>query len=295
MIRYETNLPEIIKKFLKKPDDQLSHIIDTNNFFIYRNGGCDVNFAFNKFFNKNIQPSSDFTIGSGISFTDEESQIIYSNEYLEILKKVSLLGIWGSFEKENRMLYYQENNIKMIDATCEIIEPYYYFKNEQNILNKILKNKRILIITSHINSVKHQIPFIDKIFYPYKIFENNTFIVLKPPVTYCGKSNNIVDWRDHLNNFYKELDIHKDEFDIALVAAGGYGVFICDYIYTNLKKNPIYIGGALQLFFGIMGNRWKPYFTKEKFIDFPNEYWLEKPLNDDIPKDANKVEDGCYW
>jgi len=178
---------------------------------------------------------------------------------------------------------------------CDIIEPYYYFKNEKNILKNILKNiiknKRILVISSHKKSIEHQLPFLDKIFEPYSIFENNTFIILKPPQTYCGNHNN-TDWSVHFNKFCKELDEVKDDFDIALVAAGGYGALICDYIFTNFNKSSIYIGGALQLYFGIMGNRWREYF---KFDTFPNSYWLDHPLPQDTPTNTKIVEDSCYW
>jgi len=28
---------------------------------------------------------------------------------------------------------------------------------------------------------------------------------------------------------------------------------------------------------------------------FPNSYWLEHPMSEDIPKNMQIVEEGCYW
>ena len=46
-------------------------------------------------------------------------------------------------------------------------------------------------------------------------------------------------------------------FYIALVSCGGFGMILSDYIYSELNKSTMYVGGALQLYFGIICNRWK--------------------------------------
>ena len=80
-------------------------------------------------------------------------------------------------------------------------------------------------------------------------------------------------------------------FDIALVAAGGYGMLIADFIFTELKKSVMYIGGALQLFFGIIGKRW---FDNNEILEMMNDNWI-RPDNEDKPANFVKVEKGCYW
>ena len=294
MIKFNNNLEKELIQYLQFPNKQNLHSIHVDRFMIFRQGGQETSFAFKKYNDNNQQPSDTITTGAGIYFVDEFSQRKYSKEYLELLKCVSLLGIWSRDETSERIRFYEDNNIKLMNATSEIIEPYYYFSKNNNILRNIIRNKRILVVSSHKKSIEHQIPFLDKIFAPYKIFENNSFTVIKPPQTHCGMDNKI-DWTEHLKKFYTELDEIKDQFDLALLSCGGYGIFISNYICNKLNKNSIYIGGSLQLFFGIMGNRWKPWFTLEKFKYFPNKYWLPKPLVDDIPENFSKCEDGCYW
>lgn len=291
---YYSNLEIALKKKLKEPEKQEKHFFDKEYFCIYRNGGQEIDFCFSWKKDNTIIPSSNITNGAGIYFENKESIKKYVETYFEIIKNITLLGVWTLYETPERLKIYEENNIKLINATSEIIEPYFYFHKEEQILRNILKDKRILIISSQEKSIKEQIPKIDFIFAPFKIFENCTFLTIKPPVTISGNHEN-KDWTFHLDKFYKELNTLNGQFDVALIAAGGYGPHITYHVYHEMKKSSIYIGGALQLFFGVMGNRWRPWLTKEKFTYFPNEYWLDHPLPEDIPLNSHSVENNCYW
>jgi hypothetical protein len=55
-------------------------------------------------------------------------------------------------------------------------------------------------------------------------------------------------------------EISKLEFDIALISAGSYAMYIGDFIHTSMKKNTIYIGGVLNVFFNIYGKRYDTIF-----------------------------------
>ena len=97
------------------------------------------------------------------------------------------------------------------------------------------------------------------------------------------------DWQEHLDGFLTQLQ--GVEFDIALVAAGGYGMLIADHIYTNLNRSAMYIGGALQLFFGVIGKRW---FDNKVILSLVNDHWI-RPSQEERPQHHTKVEKGCYW
>ena len=86
-------------------------------------------------------------------------------------------------------------------------------------------------------------------------------------------------------------EIQQTTFDVALVAAGGYGMLISDFMYTKMKKSVLYIGGALQLFFGVIGKRW---FDNKEILKIMNDRWV-RPCATDKPPQHTKVEKGCYW
>ena len=68
-------------------------------------------------------------------------------------------------------------------------------------------------------------------------------------------------------------------------------MLISDYLYTKMNISVLYIGGALQLFFGIIGKRW---FTNKDILTLMNDEWVRPDLTDK-PDNFTKVEKGCYW
>ena len=195
---------------------------------------------------------------AGILCTNMDSLKTYVKSYTDALKNNHLLGIWdGGLGKQGyevaKFIYDLKPSISYIPS-C-VLELFYFFeKSKYNSgkifykLNEYYKNKTILIITSHINSCKKQVENNNymKIFAPYNIFDNCTFKFVKPPITMGG--NNNIDWTIHFDKFKSDVNI-IGEFDIALVSCGGYGMPICNYIYKDLNKSCMYVGGPLQLFF----------------------------------------------
>ena len=87
-----------------------------------------------------------------------------------------------------------------------------------------------------------------------------------------------------------ENKIKDIEFDISIIGCGAYSFPLASFIKT-LGKKSIVLGGATQILFGIKGKRWD---NNAKINRFYNDYWV-RPMSNEIPKDANKVENGCYW
>ena len=86
-------------------------------------------------------------------------------------------------------------------------------------------------------------------------------------------------------------DIDKIDFDIALLGCGAYGMPLGSFIKTKKKKTAIYIGGGLQILFGIKGTRWD---SHEVVSNLYNSYWT-RPSDLEKPNNHMSVENGCYW
>ena len=81
-----------------------------------------------------------------------------------------------------------------------------------------------------------------------------------------------------------------NKYDFALIAAGGYGLPLASFL-KNLGISSIYVGGALQLYFGVSGNRWK---NRQDLNKYKTDYWLDHPL-EVPPVGSQLVEDKTYW
>lgn len=154
-----------------------------------------------------------------------------------------------------------------------------------------LAGQRLLIISPFEETIKHQIPNLDKI-YGRDMFPNCTFTYLKPPIT--NGDNPSRPFIEEFNDFAKRIEelASADTFDIALVACGGYGTPILSKIY-DMGKSGIYLGGDLQLMFGVYGGRWADDNSAMMRL-YKNEYWV-RPSVEERPEGFNKIEDGCYW
>ncbi len=77
---------------------------------------------------------------------------------------------------------------------------------------------------------------------------------------------------------------------IALIGCGGLGMVLA----SELKKQgiiAIVMGGALQVLFGIKGNRWSSHSVIQHFW---NDAWVY-PSEKETPNGAWRIENGCYW
>lgn len=81
-----------------------------------------------------------------------------------------------------------------------------------------------------------------------------------------------------------------NDFDVALVAAGHYGVPICTYLKMS-GKVAIQMGGHLQIVFGIYGRRWE---ARDEWRGIINEHWTKFP-SDLRPDGFENQEGGCYF
>ena len=60
-----------------------------------------------------------------------------------------------------------------------------------------------------------------------------------------------------------------------------------------MGKSAIYVGGVLQMYFGIYGMRWMRE-RKDIMNLFMNQYW-SRPMESERPEGYEKVEKSAYW
>lgn len=234
---------------------------------------------------------------AGINITSNDSLINYSNLYFEAFKKSKHYFDWeihGSVYKGIRDSHDYISNIiaknkKPIWAfSLDIFHSIYTIPWTHS-----LRGKHLLIISAFKESIEEKINnnILDKI-YGINLFPNCTFTIIKPPQTQGDNSS--MDWKEEFDKFTQELNtvIMNNNIDVALVSSGGYGNLICNYLYDN-NISSIYVGGVLQMYFGILGTRWekeRPEIVKLYY----NEHW-SRPKDNEKPSNFNNVESSCYW
>jgi len=162
----------------------------------------------------------------------------------------------------------------------------------KNPWTRFLKDKRVLVIH----------PFVDSIRYQYehnreKIWEDPNVLPQFKELLTLKAVQSIADSKDQpFKNWfvalkYMEDEISKLDFDVAIIGCGAYGMCLAAHV-KRMGKTAIHLAGWTQMLFGVYGNRWIK--DQPEYSKFINKYWI-RPSENERPKGADKVENGCYW
>ena len=151
------------------------------------------------------------------------------------------------------------------------------------------EGKKVLVIHPFMKSIQHQIEK-SRSYFKNSLFKPKMDLILYKPVQSLGTKQKLDgSWKASLDRMISEIKLI--DFDVSLIAAGAYGLPLAVEI-KKMGKVGINVGGALQLFFGVMGNRWQ--FDSDLNKVILKENWI-RPLKEDIVDDFTSIEGGCYW
>ena len=229
---------------------------------------------------------------AGIYNLSQSSFCRYTSLYKETIKKSDALATFNNTMVEQQIYFIQSYALDILYS--RVLEPFYCCKDNIKPWSHYLIGKKVLIISPFVDSFQKQLKNNFQIFKnpDKKIFlDDQEFIFYKSYNTAAG------------NHMHESWDVTYDimcndisnlEFDIALLGCGGYGLPLCHYIHETLNKSAIYVGGGLQLLFGVMGGRWEN-IPMWKDIIKENETKFIRPSQEEQIKNKENIEGGCYW
>lgn len=235
---------------------------------------------------------------AGIYFNKNDTEYkklrLYINSYETCVKNCDLLASFYKYRNMEIIQNYYSNKYSVSQIHSRSLEPFYQIQENIKPWTHYLKGKKVLIINPFVDSFQKQLKNGFQIFKDEnkKIFlDGQDFVFYKSYQTVAD--NHIHDsWFETFNLMCK--DISKIEFDIALLGCGGYGLPICNFIKTKLNKSAIYVGGGLQLLFGVMGTRWENNKMWREIIK-ENDSKFIRPSGDEICRNYKTIENGSYW
>lgn len=193
---------------------------------------------------------------------------------------------WGGFE--NYLIEkYTSNDVPLADLPS--FEPW-----QEGVTlpwTAALVGKKVLVIHPFESTIISQYAKREKIWSDPRMLPRFELKTLKAVQTIAGTKDERFDtWFDALDYMYQEA--MKIDFDLAIIGCGAYGFPLAARL-KQAGKQAIHLAGATQILFGIKGARWETkWFTYvQKFF---NEDWCY-PSEADKPKQAERVEGGCYW
>lgn len=210
---------------------------------------------------------------------------------LDDTRELDILGSW--LEKENIL---SDLLVGVQKVFLPYMEPYY----SSLPWTRVLAGKKVLVVHPFAELIEYQYKNHTKLFKDENILPQFDLQTIKAVQSLGGGDENVFStWFEALD--WMKSEIEKKEYDICLIGCGAYGFPLAAHV-KRLGKQAIHMGGALQLLFGIKGNRWEdPMYGVEEwgipkgfYTDMFNEYW-RKPGENLRPHNADDVEGACYW
>lgn len=201
------------------------------------------------------------------------------------LQEMDLIGVWFNQMEDYMIKHYGKNDVMC--GRLEGLEPWYC---KDAPWSRSLKGKKIVCVHPFKDSIMMQYEKREKLFPGTDILPEFQLRCVKAvqSLANCPDSR-FPSWFDALNYMYEET--MKEDFDIALIACGAYGLPLAARI-KEAGKQAIHVGGALQLLFGVKGRRWDEF---SQLKDIYNDAW-SYPLDCDHLKQGSEiVENKCYW
>jgi hypothetical protein len=218
-------------------------------------------------------------------------QVSFCNEYLSALKETTVMASWGNptvMPKEAGILKTFCPDSKIINSAC--LDAVWISNNGVSPWTMQLRGRKVLVVhqfDSLINEQYRKREFLHKV----EVLPEFELFTYRPPSTQ-GLNPFSRSWSYNLEKSREELGKLIEEFkiEVALVSAGAYGMPLSH----NLKKSGIstvYVGGSLQILFGIWGGRW---FQRPEYQDYSTESWVW-PDSNRRPFGYKVVEKSSYW
>ncbi|WP_422685546.1 hypothetical protein [Candidatus Planktophila dulcis] len=223
---------------------------------------------------------------AGVFPINRETFSYFASEYLEALEHLNIFSVWAKPSAWVESNYVQETKTLFVTGDASYPWPESRDGVSKHGWGMALDNKRVLVVSPFIDSFEQQSSKLHKIFQGID-YPTMNLQFLRAPLTQGGLDDGST-YESHLLELKNRMS--EKRFDVALVSAGAYSLPLA-YHAKKLGSIGIHAGGALQLFFGVTGQRYDGYNQVKRFF---NADW-KRPFEHERPNNWRDIEQGCYW
>ncbi len=236
--------------------------------------------------NEWVKSIADRDIGrcSGFFPCTDEMISRYRELFIESVADIDLLGVYFFIENEEYMIDKYMNKPKC--SYPRALEPFYF----DDPWTGALEGKKVLVIHPFTKTIEKQYDKRGSLFDNKRILPDFELKTIKAVQTLAGEQDpRFETWFDALEWMKGEID--KVDFDVALLGCGAYGIPLQHHI-KSLGRQSVYVGGGLQILFGIKGKRWDDHPEISKMY---NDNWVRADESELISNYKNVEQGGPYW
>jgi hypothetical protein len=221
----------------------------------------------------------------------------WAEEYHEANKTCDIIaaGWYKPLEKQEYEMLEKDNKNCYSSIPLRSIEPYYMEKEKR--WTNLLAGRKVCIVSSFTETMQAQLR------QRHMVWGEDAESILPTTTDFsfvqtgyapilaqgsCEWSPSCKTWKDAVDQM--EAAVLKSGAQIILVGCGGLGFPLAQRL-KKAGKIVIVLGGAIQVLFGIKGERWRNHSVISQFW---NKYWVY-PSRAETPNGCLSVENACYW
>lgn len=199
----------------------------------------------------------------------------FGERMMEDMKLVDILGSWRREES-----FFTKELAHAVKVELPALEPFLH----KNPWSEVLEGKTVLVVHPFERTILSQWERREKLFQDPRVLPPFELKTIRAVQTVAGNPTSFKDWFEALK--YMEDRMSGMDWDVAIIGCGAYGFPLAAHA-KRMGRKAVHVGGATQLFFGIVGARWENHPLR-------NAYWV-RPGDNERPEHAGVVEGACYW
>ena len=213
-----------------------------------------------------------------------EEASIFAHEYATALNASSIVAGFGG-EAEASVAKALAPRAAFVEHRA--VEPFYF---EGDAWTAALRWRRVLIVHPFADTIRDQYSKHARgnLLWPETVLPRDLDLVVVKVPSSLGRDANGT-WSAALRETKAAID-RVFPVDAALLGCGAYGLPLAAHVVSR-GASAVYVGGGLQLLFGIMGKRWA---DRAEIGAVARASWVW-PAPAETPPRAEIVEGGAYW
>jgi hypothetical protein len=265
---------------------------------IGRNGTVELEVLLNYNRYKKFFKDMTFTLerNAGVFPQDEQSLRQWVQETTAASKTCDIVAAgWYAPLRQQELLFLNQVNPSYQCVPLRSLEPYYV--GQQLRWTALLSDQRVGVVSSFTKTMQKQLKQRNAVWgsqVDSYLPDSAEFVFFQTGYS-PSIANGHAEWSPPADTWISAIDtleknILASNVRIVLIGCGGLGMPLAQRL-RSAGKIVLVLGGAIQVLFGIKGERWKHHDVIGKLW---NQAWVY-PSEDETPKGASLVERSCYW
>jgi len=270
-------------------------LAEKKGFLVGRNGTIEMEVLLNRHAGKQLEPRHTLQLerNAGIFPTTTTSIASWIRKTLAAVQDSDLLVAgWYKPIAADELDFLRAIGKRGPYLPLRALEPYYVPEAYQ--WTSALEGRRVAVVSSFAETACVQATRATAVWSGRAILPKATYLPVETrysPRLAQGRA----EWPDTVTSWEAAVAhvvnrVMEQDADIILIGCGGLGMVIGHELRMR-GKVCIVMGGAIQVLFGIKGQRWQ---NHSIISTFWNDAWVW-PRLEDTPGGADEVESSCYW